>query len=49
MRTSRLRFKYALRLCKRNELSTRANAHAKSLLDKDIGVILEGHSKSKQL
>ena len=34
MRTSRLRFKYALRLCKRNELSSRANAHAKSLLDK---------------
>ena len=36
MRTSRLRFKYALRLRKRNELSMRANAHAKSKLDKDM-------------
>ena len=43
MRTSRLRFKYALRLCKRNKLSMRANAHAKSLLDKDMVSFWKGN------
>ena len=45
MSTSRLRFKYALRLYKWNELSMRANAHAKSLLDKDMVSFWKGIRK----
>ena len=36
MRRSRLKFKYALRQCKRNEDAIRADQYAKSLLDKDM-------------
>ena len=45
MRTSRLRFKYALRLCTRNELFMRANAQAKSVLDKDMVSFWKGIQK----
>ena len=45
MRTSRFCFKYTLRLCKRNELSMRANAHAKSLLDKGMVSFWKGIRK----
>ena len=36
MRRSRLKFKYALRQCKRNEDAICADQYTKSLLDKDI-------------
>ena len=36
MRRSRLKFKYALRQCKKNEDAIRADQYAKSLLDKDM-------------
>ena len=45
MRTSRLRFKYTLRLCKRNQLSMKANAHAKSLFYKDMVSFWKGIRK----
>ena len=49
MRSSRLRFKYTLRICKQNEQAIRANAHAKALLEKDMLSFWKGVKKRKQL
>ena len=45
MRSSRLRFKYTLRICRQNEQAIRANAHAKALLEKDMLSFWKGVKK----
>ena len=46
MRSSRLRFKYTLRICRQNEQAIRANAHAKALLEKDMLSFWKGVKKT---
>ena len=43
--SSRLRFKYTLRICRQNEQAIRANAHAKALLEKDMLSFWKGVKK----
>ena len=45
MRISRLRFKYTLQICRQNEKTIRANAHAKALLEKDMLSFWKGVKK----
>ena len=45
MRSSRLRFKYTLRICRQNKQAIRANAHAKVLLERDMLSFWKGVKK----
>ena len=49
MRRSRLSFKYALRQCKQNEDSIRADEYAKSLMDKDMASFWKSIRKSNNV
>ena len=49
MRRSRLKFKYVLRQCKRNEDAIRVDQYAKSLLDKDMVLFWKHIRKSNNV